>query len=301
MLIVLFASFGTSHAAPDDPQPESRVIQAVDKDQYEITSTDQGATYAQDAVDRWAKEHGIHTPVSDVKVYNMGIATSPNIVIMPSSLPFKEVAVVVNPNGTIRTAVQLETTMDQYPSSAPDPQYGDIAVQQERETYTLVSGMCLDTIVAANGTMTYCYKIYKVVNEIDSTKDYFLIDYVGNATPTNSRQLVRARIEASQSIESPPLVVPDMTLVDWNPKTAINGNCDQVDLGISMGGASMSVPRKVCENWVPTQFSGVHIAVEWTPNFLTPVFTAREVALTELISVDQGKSPTWFLWAEFEA
>ncbi|NJO82829.1 MAG: hypothetical protein HC828_08420 [Blastochloris sp.] len=93
-LIVLFATVGTSHAAPDDPEPKSHVIQAADKDQYEITNTDQGAMYAQQAVERWANEYGIHTSVSDVNVYNMGTPTSPVTLVIPKQLIFKEMSIV---------------------------------------------------------------------------------------------------------------------------------------------------------------------------------------------------------------
>jgi hypothetical protein len=295
-LIVLFASVGTSHAAPDDPEPKSHVIQAADKDQYEITSTDQGATYAQDAVNRWAKEHGIHTPVSDVKVYNMGTPTSPVTLVIPKQLIFKEMSIVTNPDGTIKTAVKTEMLANQFPSIASNPSDTDIAPQQSRETYELAVGGCADTIQGQNGYMTQCYRIYKVVNEIDAGRDYFLLDHYATATPTNNRYLRRVRIEASQNTGS-----PAMGLVDWNPRSPISGNCEQVDFGISMGGASIGIPRKVCENWVPTQFSGAHIAVEWTPTFWTNVFEARDIGLTELISVEQEKFPSWFFWAEFVA
>jgi hypothetical protein len=294
-LIVLFASVGTSHAAPDDPEPKSYVIQAADKDQYEITSTDQGETYAQEAVDRWATEHGIHTPVSDVKVYNMGTPTSPVTVIIPKQLIFKEISIATNPDGTTKTTLKTEMTIDQYPSISSEPSATGISPQQQvRESYELAVGGCADAYTSEAIFVTNCHKIYRVINESDAARDYFLLDNYVTATPKQNRFLRSLRLEVSKSINSD---VP-MALVDWNPKSPVSANCEQVDFGISMGGASMGIPRRVCESWYPVQIDGVHMAVDWVPSVWVNVFEGRDIGLTQLVSVEQGKGPTWFFWTE---
>jgi hypothetical protein len=87
--------------------------------------------------------------------------------------------------------------------------------------------------------------------------------------------------------------------VDWDLGSEHNTGCQQDSLGVSAFGFGLSFGHTFCEKWSPLKYAdGGHMSDTWTKGFFA-VTGMRENALTVLVKVPQGGSPSYSIGYSF--
>lgn len=195
-------------------------------------------------------------------------------------------------------AGQLTVEVPQASVSPPAIDSGTVLrAMRDGGPYWKMTGSDCQSVMHYDGVyMDSCYKEYLLLNEPDSSRNYYALEYYGTAGPDPSASPPRSLRQAGLAIES-----QDSRALwhDWDPRSDTTGGCSNYTIGVSAFGASVSSTHTRCETWDITKPAAA-TAPFWNmyENFDWPGTLAdREVALWEAVTVPQGNTPHagWYL------
>ena len=158
------------------------------------------------------------------------------------------------------------------------------------------AGGCLDRITRPGGWLDLCWSVNRMMNEMDAQKDYYILrvsgTLSGNGFPSGLRwAAVRARPDPASD--------PFDDLGDWPGPASFEGPCRELsaDLNGAFGDEMVTVCGRTIGYVDPD--SALSTGVDWTcAGCLLPMSGTQGVVLSGVVSVPEGKTPIWDLYAD---
>ncbi len=164
------------------------------------------------------------------------------------------------------------------------------------DTGPIPAGGCLDRITRPGGWLDLCWAVNRMMNEIDAQKDYYILRVFGtlsgNAFPSGLRwAAVRARPDPASD--------PFDDLGDWPGFAAFGGPCRETSAALSgaFGDQTVTVCGRTAGYVDPG--SPLSTGVDWTcAGCLLPLSGTQGVVMSGVVSVNEGKTPSWDIYAD---
>jgi hypothetical protein len=158
------------------------------------------------------------------------------------------------------------------------------------------AGGCLARITRPGGWLDLCWSVNRMMNEIDAQKDYYVLRVIGtlsgNPFPSGLRwAAVRVRPDAASALFD--------DLGDWPGIAAFEGPCRETsaELNGPFGDDTVTVCGRTAGYADPG--SPLSTGVDWTcAGCLLPMSTTQAVVMSGVVSVAEGKSPSWDIYAD---
>jgi hypothetical protein len=96
-----------------------------------------------------------------------------------------------------------------------------------------------------------------------------------------------------------------MSWIDWSPRGSMSGGCATTPISVKALGVGISASGIMCEHWDHYQGEPGDYKQKWTCGcifpFGQPYPNGRELDLMQAVSVANGRSVAWTLYAGFTA
>lgn len=156
-------------------------------------------------------------------------------------------------------------------------------------TWNFQLQQCFARISDTWSYIDHCYALYKMGNDGDATRDYFALQHYSTAGPNTPWVLNWAKIQGVA-------FGPAQTWADWSPKADFNGNCQTVNLGVTVKAVGLTLAVDRCDIWDMTKQNP---AVNYNIVYFSPGQRQdRELSFEIAVSVAQGAWPQWSIPAE---
>jgi hypothetical protein len=176
-------------------------------------------------------------------------------------------------------------------AAVPDP-----PADSSGDAGPIPAGGCLDRITRPGGWLDLCWSVKRMMNEIDAQKDYYVLRVIGtlsgNPFPSGLRW-------AAVRVQPDPASAPVDDLGDWPGSAVFEGPCRELSAGLN--GAFGDEMVSVCGHTAGYVDPGSPLStgVDWTcAGCLLPMSTTQAVVMSGVVSVDEGKTPSWDLYAD---
>jgi hypothetical protein len=180
------------------------------------------------------------------------------------------------------------------PITAPAPNLkvaasADAQALTASPTWNFQLQQCFARISDTWSYIDHCYALYKMANDGDATRDYFALQHYSTAGPNSPWVLNWAKIQGVA-------FGPAQTWMDWSPKADFNGNCQTVNLGVTVKAVGLTLAVDRCDIWDMTKQNP---AVNYNIVYFSPgQRNDRELSFEIAVSVAQGAWPQWSIPAE---
>ena len=186
---------------------------------------------------------------------------------------------------------RLAVASNRATTAVPDPPEASAVA-----TAPIHAGACLDRITRGGGWMDLCWSVNRMMNEADAQKDYYVVQVTGtingNPFPLGLRwAAIRARPD--------PAGVAFEDVNDWPGSAAFDGPCR--DTPAELNGPSGVATVTVCGHTTGSFDAGLHGAtgVDWTcAGCLLPLSGTQPIVMSDFVSVPEGKTPIWDIYAD---
>lgn len=248
-------------------------------DQRDITATPAGRDAAAEAAGRF-KGYGVGARAGTLRVVELRDGSQ---VVGPRSYTTAELARIADGGSVPTKAVELDDGHEgQVAAAAAAPYWLERGSNCFSRTY-FYGGEILRRNL---GWMDTCYQIHKLMNDANTTNDFWDMHAWATFDTTNSGSWAfDAWIHVDRDGG------PTWKWYDWKPRSELSGNCRDYTLSIAYAGASLSFSHDTCDTWTPTKYAAPGtMKVLWTGSSQAP----REVALMTAIKTPNGSSsPIW--------
>lgn len=282
----IVAAAAVSSGAIAFPAPAAHAARTEDAPVGDVVVEDVTADHAADvaaAAERY-DELGVDIPASSLSVFDMVDAETGEVLDR----------VIVSGEAELVEAEGSEATLavsSGLPAGAEDHTALLRALRDGSPAWKMTStNGCFSRWHYDGVFMDSCYKEYVLLNEPDTDRNYYAMEYFGTAGPDPAGSPTRTLRDAGLAIESQD---SRANWHDWDPRSDSSGGCSSITLGISAFGVGVSSSVQRCETWDMTKPSDVNDPF-WNmyENHDWPGTTGnREVAVWEAVTVPQGNTP----------
>ena len=211
------------------------------------------------------------------------------VALIAGGLAYAAIGWPAIPAGTAATRIAVAQDTDA--AKVPDP-----PADASDPSDPILASACLDRITRPGGWLDLCWGVSRMTAEVDPAKDYYVLQVKGtlsgNQFPSGLRwAVVRARLDpASDPVED---------IGDWPGPDTFDGPCR--DTEILLDGPFATIPATVCgrTTGLVDATPGSSSGVAWTCAGCLPALSrTQEILLVSGVTVAEGKTPIWDLYAD---
>jgi hypothetical protein len=158
-------------------------------------------------------------------------------------------------------------------------------------TWSPAGNNCYARISDGWSWLDHCTRIYRLLSDGDSQRDFYILEHLGTAGPNNPWVLKDAGLA-----DLPAETSTSMTWVDWAPRSDRTGPCQSFTLRTTSPVAGPAEIVERCESWDATKgAAGGTLALHWSG---CACAQDRELGTVVAVSVPQGGTPIWYVPAD---
>jgi hypothetical protein len=264
-------------------EPAAAVRPAV----VEITTTERGRAMVETtAAQLSAKGH--RTIAGSLRVWSLGSGTFVVADRMPDNL---KTSVVTDAAGRTRVSARWNV------SSRADGHLRATAAAAS-VSWSWLNQACFTVIQNTYGTLQPCYAMHKLTGESDP-RDFYQLEQYGTLYARPGGKIYNGWMRGVRASSAA------MSWIDWSPRGSLSGGCATTPISVKALGVGISASGIMCEHWDHFQGNPGDYKQQWSCGcifpFGQPFPNGRELDLMQAVSVANGRSVAWNLYAGFTA